>query len=167
MVDKRRVAGEVMWRVYTLAGFRVNFGVTKTAVKIRWAGFGVAIAKGKLEQLESGKIWLRLGELQSFLPGTRPYKHMGTRGSDTGTMGPEIAHRCLSTSTALKPIRRKVLRNPDVKQTSKTHILTVALMSKDTHHMGCWPALLAGEYRLVKSGLLRLYRLLVPASSTC
>ena len=31
-------AGEIIWRVYEECGFRVNFGVSKTATMVRWCG---------------------------------------------------------------------------------------------------------------------------------
>lgn len=160
MTDKLSVAGGIMWQVHTLAGFRVTFGLSKTAVEIRWAGVGVAMAKRKLEQLEDNKIQLKMGERSTFLPVTRSYKHLGSKGS--GSMGPEIAFTCIATSTVMKPIENKVFRNPLVSQTSKGHILTASLMSRNTFRMGCWPQLLAAAYRAIKRGLLKLFRFLLP-----
>ena len=154
-------AGTVAWQVYTLAGFRINFGPQKTAAKVRWAGPHRINARRLVEQHNS-QVRLELAGKVQFMDIIQTYKHLGVRTSFTGNMMKEIVTRSAIVSTTARPLRQKLFRNPAISHAAKKNALELMLMSRKAYHTGCWPALTLSGYQKYKSSTLALFKLAIP-----
>ena len=61
-------AASIAWETYHAAGFQLNWGPKKSAVKISWSGPGAKLARKKCEQLADLAIKVRFGNRTASLP---------------------------------------------------------------------------------------------------
>ena len=155
-VDSIRLAGHILWEVFTAAGFRVNWGPQKTACLVRWRGKNAAHSRALLEQELQCKVSIMCGGSEIFMHCVRAYKHMGSVTTDTEIILPEIRLRTISTANRARGLRKKVFQNPLVSKEAKVNVLQALLITRNTYHVGTWPILHHREYQAFKVAIIRL-----------
>ena len=141
MLAMIRTAGSIAWQVYHECGFKLNFAVNKTAVKICWKGFQARKCRLELEQLHDNKVQLEWSGKTVMLDVVQQYKHMGTLDSANGNMQPEIVKRSAVVWSKTSRLRKRLFGSPLIRPDVKRNVLRSILLSAQIFQAGCWPML--------------------------
>ena len=74
------------------------------------------------------------------------------------TLGEETAVKGAILFNALKPYRRRLLRNPDVPMVIKRQVVSTLMLSKGLFHCGTWPIANWSEISRIKNPVMQAYR---------
>ena len=149
-------AGSIAWQVYQECGFKLNFAVNKTAVKVCWKELNARKCRLVLEQIHDNKVELQWGDRRVMLDIVQQYKHMGTLDSANGNMQPEIVQRSTIVWSKTQKLRKRLFGSHTIRPDVKRNVLKSIFLSSQIFQAGCWPKLREAECHTCTRTLIRL-----------
>ena len=156
LVDATAKAASIVFYVFAMFGFSLNFTKGKTEAIIVFAGPGSIKARTDLFKSESSvpvDVKLRGIHLR-FVPN---YKHLGTHTNISASPAEEVAFRMALMRADVHKLR-KVMNQPLLPVTRKLSIATAYLLTKGTYNVSTWPELTAFTMSKFHTGIMRIYR---------
>ncbi|CAE7229751.1 unnamed protein product [Symbiodinium necroappetens] len=142
-------------------GFRLSFGVHKTAALVTVSGQHSRATKRQLFGTSgfNGTIPVLLENLPAMsLPLPPCYKHLGVQQTPAGGIWEEMRYRVSQARSAFAEARRKIFGSRAIPLRRKALLLTSNVLSKLLLGAGAWPPLRAREYRLYAGAVWGFYR---------
>ena len=142
-----------------LIGIEVNYSPGKTEALLQWRGRGSK--KVREQVLADNAGFLSLGELDGkcrSLKCTDNYTHLGSVRMAHAQACADLDRRADLARSVYRPLRSRILRNPELSVPERCHLLFSMVVSSYTHGLGTWSLATATEQRKFRGHYMQFLR---------
>ena len=98
---------------------------------------------------------------------TDSYRHLGSMLHDAGCLLVEVRRRLQQARLALQPLRKPIFARVDLSQAAKHNFLRLYVLSRLLLNVGSWFGLQVQDQFSWQSGVLAIYKCMLPRPRTC
>ena len=157
------VVASMVHGTFAARAMSLNYGAGKTEALLRLTGAGSTRLRrqllGRARAVPFADDQGRSHELRLC----QRYTHLGTVLTETGAPRADFRAKLAKAKQAVHPLASAILRNPQIAWDARRHVLESIGISAATHNIGVWHHCTADEASVWDSGVVDLYKLLLPA----
>ena len=152
----QKLAGAVC-ELFAQHGFTVNLKPGKTSAVLSFRGKGAPDLRRKY-LVEERQCELTIGNTTVGLPLLCQYTHLGVKTTAAAHLEHEVRQRIGQALSAFHPIRRSLIGNKNLSQTTRCRLVESLLLSKLFFGCGAWSSLPASLLRKIEHTMTIFYR---------
>ena len=145
-------------QVYGKHGLRLNFKENKSEVMLNLSGHGAKEAYRSLAIDDDGNIDVFMPSGPIAVRVIVAYRHMGGQLNTRGDMGPEAKARAGAATGVIRPVKKKVFGNTDIKIDVRLSLAKSLSFSRLLYNAGTWDTLSPAAARLIRRSYMQTLR---------
>ena len=159
LVQKVKKLTEIVIDGFAGVGLRTNLQPGKTEAIMCFRAKQAHLARQQMHVYNDSQLEVvtQAGAKQ-ILTISFGYVRLGTYFSDKGSMTPELKRRVAMAAAEIRPLRKHLLGNKDLRLQTRSCIAQSLVASKMFYNCATWPLLKTGEARILHTALMRMHR---------